>query len=188
MSPAGPDWEVDPERWWHTFDVNVHGVFLCARAVLPGMIAQRRGRIINVSSGAANDYIAYGTAYSASKAAVTNWSGGLAAAVKEHGITVFAWDPGFVRTAMSEYLAGDEEVRRWFGDTFQQWFDNGQDIPIEHSAAQFLLLASGQADVLSGRQLAAYQDLADLIRRSAEIERDDMQTLRLRVCASEQAS
>src|SRR5579871_6629304 len=60
MAPPGPDWEVDPGRWWHTFEVNVHGGFLCARAVLPGMITRRQGRIINVSSGAADSYIAYG--------------------------------------------------------------------------------------------------------------------------------
>ena len=180
LSPVGPDWEVDPERWWQTFKVNLHGPFLCARAVLPGMIARRRGRIINVSSGAANGYLAHGTGYAASKAAVTNWAGGLAAAVKEHGIAVFSWDPGFVRTAMSEHLAGSDEARRWFGDTFQQLFDRGEDTPVEHSAAQFLWLASGRADALSGRHLAVHQDLADLVRRAAEIERDDLLTLRLR--------
>lgn len=180
LSPVGPDWEVAPEHWWHTFEVNVRGPFLCARAVLPSMIARRRGRIINVSSGAANSYIAHGTGYSASKAAVTNWAGGLAEAVKEHGIAVFAWDPGFVRTAMSEFLAGSDEARRWFGDTFQQLFDSGQDTPMERSSAQFLLLASGRADALSGRHLAVHQDLTDLTNRAAEIEREDLLTLRLR--------
>ena len=180
LSPAGPDWEVDPERWWRTFEVNVRGPFLCSQAVLPGMIARRRGRIINVSSGAANSYMAHATGYSASKAAVTNWAGGLAAAAKEHGIAVFAWDPGFVRTAMSEYLAQSDEVRQWFGDTFQQWFEAGRDIPIERSAGQFMLLASGRLDGLSGRQLGVEQDLLDLANRVAEIERDDLLTLRLR--------
>ena len=120
------------------------------------------------------------TGYSASKAAVTNWAGGLAAAAKEHGIAVFAWDPGFVRTAMSEFLAESDEVRRWFGDTFQQWFETGQDIPIERSVGQFMLLASGRLDALSGRQLRVEQELLDLANRAAEIERDDLLTLRLR--------
>ncbi len=131
----------------------------------------RRGRIINVSSGAANSSMAHATGYSASKAAVTNWAGGLAAAAKEHGIAVFAWDPGFVRTAMSEFLAESDEVRRWFGDTFQQWFETGQDIAIERSAAQFMLLASGRLEALSGRQLGVEQDLLDVAHRAAEIER-----------------
>jgi NAD(P)-dependent dehydrogenase (short-subunit alcohol dehydrogenase family) len=49
----GYDWEVDPDAWWHTFEINLRGPFLCARAVLPSMIQRHRGRIVNVSSHAA---------------------------------------------------------------------------------------------------------------------------------------
>jgi NAD(P)-dependent dehydrogenase (short-subunit alcohol dehydrogenase family) len=180
MSPLGPDWEVDPDRWWQTFEVNVHAPFLMARAVVPGMIARGRGRIINVSSGAANKSHPHATAYSASKAAITNWAGGLAAAVTEQGITVFAWDPGFVRTAMSEHLAQSDESRRWFGESFQHLFEKGQDTPIERSIEQFMLLASGQMDALSGRHLSVGLDLLDLARRAEEVEKNDWYTLRLR--------
>src|SRR5258708_5450461 len=47
----GPTWEVDPEWWWRTMEVNVRGQFLCARSVLPGMVRRRQGRIVNMSSG-----------------------------------------------------------------------------------------------------------------------------------------
>jgi NAD(P)-dependent dehydrogenase (short-subunit alcohol dehydrogenase family) len=40
MGPVGYDWNVDPEDWWRTFEVNMRGPFLCARAVLPGMLAR----------------------------------------------------------------------------------------------------------------------------------------------------
>lgn len=181
MAPIGPDWDVDAERWWHTFEVNVRAPFLLSRAVVPGMLARGRGgRIISVSSGAATKSHAHATAYSASKAALTNWAGGLAAALREHGIAVFAWDPGFVRTAMSEFLAGSQESRRWYGGAFQGMFDKGWDTPIERSAAQFLLLASGRADALSGRHLSVGQDLLDLARRAEEVEENDWFALRLR--------
>ena len=52
LRTPGPLWEVDPDEWWRTMEVNVRGPFLCARAVLPGMIERGRGRIINVASGA----------------------------------------------------------------------------------------------------------------------------------------
>lgn len=42
----GPLWEIDPEAWWQCMDVNLRGPFLSSRAVLSGMVARRRGRII----------------------------------------------------------------------------------------------------------------------------------------------
>ena len=47
---VGPLWEVEPGEWWLCVEVNIRGPFLCARAVLPGMIARQRGRIIVTSS------------------------------------------------------------------------------------------------------------------------------------------
>src|SRR5262249_50914762 len=46
-------WESDPDEWWRTFEVNVLGAFLCCRAVVPGMLARGRGRIVITGSGAA---------------------------------------------------------------------------------------------------------------------------------------
>ena len=48
----GPLWEVDPDAWRRDFDTNLFGPMLCARAVLPGMVARGRGRIVNVASAA----------------------------------------------------------------------------------------------------------------------------------------
>ncbi|HKO75316.1 MAG TPA: SDR family NAD(P)-dependent oxidoreductase, partial [Gaiellaceae bacterium] len=45
-------WEMEPSDWWRTFEVNVLGVYLCNRAVIPGMLERERGRIVNVASGA----------------------------------------------------------------------------------------------------------------------------------------
>ena len=72
--PGAPEWEVDPGQWWRTIEINLRGPFLCIRAVLPGMIARRRGSIINLSSGAAHRLFPYLGAYSASKAALTHWT------------------------------------------------------------------------------------------------------------------
>ena len=49
--PFGPTWEADTADWWRTVEVNLKGPMLCCHAVLPGMIARGRGRIVNVSSG-----------------------------------------------------------------------------------------------------------------------------------------
>ena len=45
-------WEEDPADWWHVFEINVLGAYLCSRAVLRGMVERGRGRIVNTGSGA----------------------------------------------------------------------------------------------------------------------------------------
>jgi NAD(P)-dependent dehydrogenase (short-subunit alcohol dehydrogenase family) len=46
----GPLWEADPGDWWRDLEVHVRGAFNCCRAVLPGMVERRRGRVVNIGS------------------------------------------------------------------------------------------------------------------------------------------
>jgi NAD(P)-dependent dehydrogenase (short-subunit alcohol dehydrogenase family) len=177
----GYDWEVDPEAWWHTFEINLRGPFLCARAVLPGMIQRQRGRIVNVSSGAAVNANPLMDALSVSKAALTHWTRCLAIGTQAHRIAVFAFAPGSVRTPGREYLATAPEVSKEIGDRFRAGFSRGEDIPIERPAQMLLFLVSGRADALSGRYINANRDNAEeLVRRAEEIQRDDLHILALR--------
>jgi hypothetical protein len=68
------------------------------------------------------------------------------------------------------------QIQQWF----QELFAEGRDIPIEQSVQLILFLASGKADALSGRYISIDDDVAELVRRVEEIERDDLYTLRLR--------
>ncbi|MFQ6019572.1 MAG: SDR family NAD(P)-dependent oxidoreductase, partial [Dehalococcoidia bacterium] len=61
--PIGPLVDNDPERWLETIKINLFGVFLCMRAVLPSMMRQRYGKIINLSGGGATSARPYFTAY-----------------------------------------------------------------------------------------------------------------------------
>ena len=63
-------WETEPDEWWNVFEVNVLGVYLSCRAVIPGMLERGRGRIVITGSGASYLPHSAATAYSASKAAV----------------------------------------------------------------------------------------------------------------------
>ncbi|MCH8892447.1 MAG: SDR family NAD(P)-dependent oxidoreductase, partial [Chloroflexi bacterium] len=50
ITPLGNDWELDADEWWQTLTINVNGPYICIRAVMPSMMARRRGRIINITS------------------------------------------------------------------------------------------------------------------------------------------
>jgi ketoreductase len=90
----------DDTRWMRMFDVNVFGVYLCTKAVLPHMIRAKSGRVINISSIAGQAGAAYNTAYSASKAAVNGFTKALALEVAKLGITCNAICPWHVDTEL----------------------------------------------------------------------------------------
>jgi 2-dehydro-3-deoxy-L-rhamnonate dehydrogenase (NAD+) len=66
--PNKPTWDYEPAEWRRVIDVDLTGPYLCARALLPGMIANRYGRIVNVASVAGKDGNPNAPAYSAAKA------------------------------------------------------------------------------------------------------------------------
>jgi NAD(P)-dependent dehydrogenase (short-subunit alcohol dehydrogenase family) len=182
VRPIGPLWEADPEEWWHTVEVNLRGALLTCRTFLPGMVARRRGRVINVASGAGTSAIPYFSAYVASKAALIRLTEVLAAELAGHGghgVAVFAIEPGTVRTAMVEDIVRAEDGRRWL-PWLQRVFDEGLDVAPEHAAELVLLLASGRADRLSGRFFHRLDDLEAILRNADEIAASDLLTLRLR--------
>jgi NAD(P)-dependent dehydrogenase (short-subunit alcohol dehydrogenase family) len=90
----------DDERWMRMFDVNVFGVYLCTKAVIPHMMRAKSGRVINVSSIAGKAGAAFNTAYSASKAAVIGFTKALALEVAKAGITSNAICPWHVDTEL----------------------------------------------------------------------------------------
>jgi 3-oxoacyl-[acyl-carrier protein] reductase len=157
-------WEVEPSDWWHVHEVNVLGVYLCCRAVIPGMIERGRGRIVITASGAAYLPGSSSTAYSSSKAAVTRFGETLALQLKPYGIPVFPISPGLVRTEMTEDVFPDDAP----------W------TPPEAAPELVLALASGRFDRLSGRYLHAEHDPPDeLEQRVDEVLRDDLNAIRL---------
>jgi NAD(P)-dependent dehydrogenase (short-subunit alcohol dehydrogenase family) len=92
------------EAWRRTIEINATGTFLCCKFALPLMIAGGRGgRVVNMSSLAAERPKPYTSAYGASKAAVVALTRSLAQEVAEFGITVNAILPGDVDTALKQW-------------------------------------------------------------------------------------
>ena len=170
----GPAWEVDPEAWWADVRVNLLGPFLCSAAVLPTMVARRRGRIVNIASGTAGRAFPNNSAYSASKAALVRLTDCQAAEAAPHGVSVFALGPGTVRSAMSLGLERSAAGRRWLGDVIGAM----RFVPAEVPAAAVVLLASGQADELSGCWLDAADDIRAIAVRAADVRAHGLFQLR----------
>jgi NAD(P)-dependent dehydrogenase (short-subunit alcohol dehydrogenase family) len=160
--PDGATWEVDPSEWWRVQEVNVLGVHLCCRTVIPGMLDRGSGRIIITASGAAYLPGSSGPAYSASKAAVARYGETLANELRGR-IPVFFFSPGLVQT----------EMTRSFGEDVP-W------TPPELAPQLVHVLASGRADALAGRYIhAEHDDIEDLISRADEIVEKDLNAIRL---------
>ena len=178
LGVVGPFAETDPDAWWQAQVINLRGPVYCSRAVLPGMIRRGRGRIINVSSGAGFQARPLLSAYAVSKAALFRLSENLAVETREHGVHVFAIDPGLVHTDGVEGAlhCGVPAIEQ----RFQQRLDAGQDIPPERAAHLVVFLASGQGDSLSGRFLRPEDEEEALVRRADEIKEHDLLVLRPR--------
>ncbi len=110
-------WETPVKVWDRVINVNLRGAFLCARAVLPYMIEQKSGSIINLSSPGATfgERIDGGMAYSSSKAGIERMSNGLAEEVREFGISVNALKPAdFIESEGARYWSPpDTDFSQW---------------------------------------------------------------------------
>ena len=157
-------WEAEVDEWWHVLEVNVLGVYLCCRAVIPGMLERSAGRIVITGSGAAYLPGSSSTAYAASKAAAWRFGETLAGQLRPHGIPVFVISPGLVQTEMT-------------GSSFPE---DAPWTPPELAPLLVRALASGRADALSGRYIhAEHDDIDELIARADEIEAKDLNAIRL---------
>jgi 3-oxoacyl-[acyl-carrier protein] reductase len=97
--------DFDPAVWDQVFAVNARGVFLCCQAVLPGMLAAKRGRIVNIASIAGKEGNPRLSAYSASKAAVIGFTKALAKEVAREGILVNAISPAVIQTRILDQVS-----------------------------------------------------------------------------------
>lgn len=92
--PTAPLWEVSPEDWDATYAVNVRGVFLCCRAVLPGMVRRGAGSIAVVGSMSGKRPLANRTPYTSSKTALIGLVRTLALETGPYGVRVNLVSPG----------------------------------------------------------------------------------------------
>jgi 3-oxoacyl-[acyl-carrier protein] reductase len=97
-------WDYPIEHWRDVFNINVHALFYCNRFVVPHMMAQNYGRIVNIASIAGKEGNPNASAYSASKAAVIGLTKSLGKELARTGVTVNAVTPAAVRTPIFDQI------------------------------------------------------------------------------------
>ena len=175
QGPIGPFANVSLDGAHDALETNVLGVMNAIRAVLPGMMERRSGKIVVVTGGGAGTARPNFAPYAASKAAVVRLVECIAAEVNSHNIQINTFAPGGAYTSMTDeiLLAGELAGATELHDA-QQIRDTGG-IPAERQIAVALFLASDRSNHINGKMIHVNDDLKRLEQGSF---RPDTYTLR----------
>jgi 3-oxoacyl-[acyl-carrier protein] reductase len=157
IQPIGMVWEVDPEEWARGITVNLVGAFRLCHAVLPLMIEEGAGRIINVSSGAARGVTLGWSAYASAKAGLDHFTRILAGECQPHGVCVNAVHPGSTNTRMQSDIRGVPDRQMPAVGRFRQMHTLGNLRDPREPAELILWLCTSAARDVNG----AILDIAD---------------------------
>ena len=179
--PVGVLQDNDLDAWINTVQINLIGVYLCCRAVVPVMKRQNAGRIVNLSGAGAANAWANMSAYCSSKAAVVRLTEVLALELADTKITVNALGPGSVHTRMWDEMT--EDAAKAGADLIHEVglrVTSGGGASIDRCADLAVWLAGSGADGLSGRIISAFNDdFESLTPRIPEIMASDLYTMRV---------
>lgn len=157
--PLGPTESVPLAEWTRAVEINLYGVLLPCRAMIPHFKAAGRGKIIIISGGGATNPLPNISSYAASKAAVVRLMETLSEELKPHRIDVNAVAPGALKTRMMQEVldAGPEKVGAAFYAKNVKWTEDGA-TPPALAANLCAYLASSESDGVTGRLISAQWD------------------------------
>jgi NAD(P)-dependent dehydrogenase (short-subunit alcohol dehydrogenase family) len=157
--PMGATESVPLDEWRRAMDINLYGVLLPCRAVIPLFKTNGRGKIVVLSGGGATNPMPNISAYAASKAAVIRLVETLAGELKPFRVDINAIAPGALKTRFVDQVlaAGPEKVGEAFFAKNKQWAQTGA-VPLELGASLAVYLASAQSDGITGKLISAQWD------------------------------
>jgi 3-oxoacyl-[acyl-carrier protein] reductase len=180
QGPIGPAWQNDWQEWQNTLQVNLLAPIALCRAVIPHMIQQNYGKIINLSGGGATAARPNFSAYAVAKSSLVRFSETLAEEVNAYNISVNCIAPGVMNTDMLAEIvqAGSEKVgEKEF--TQAQTKATQDDSVIKRAAELCAFLASPDSDGITGKLISAVWDpWQDLPRYLNDLKQTDIYTLR----------
>lgn len=178
--PMGATESVSLDDWRRAMDINLFGVLLPCRAVIPHFKKNGRGKIVILSGGGATNPLPNISAYAASKAAVVRLMETLALELKNFHVDVNAIAPGALATRLVDEVlaAGPEKVGAAFYEKNKQWKEHGA-TPPELGAGLAVYLASVESDGVTGKLISAQWDPWQKLREHRdELAESDIYCLR----------
>jgi NAD(P)-dependent dehydrogenase (short-subunit alcohol dehydrogenase family) len=178
--PMGPTETVPLDEWRRAMDINLFGVLLPCRAVIPHFKRIHRGKIIVLSGGGATNPLPNISAYAASKAAVVRLMETLAEELKPFHVDVNAIAPGALATRLVDEVlaAGPDKVGAAYFEKNKTWKEKGA-VPLELGASLATYLASPESDGITGKLISAQWDpWKDLQQHREELAKSDIYCLR----------
>jgi NAD(P)-dependent dehydrogenase (short-subunit alcohol dehydrogenase family) len=157
--PMGPTETVSLAEWRRAMDINLYGVLIPSRLVIPHFKKSGGGKIIILSGGGATNPLPNISSYAASKAAVARLMETLAEELKSFRIDVNAIAPGALATRLVDEVlaAGPEKVGQAFYDKNKKWKAEGA-TPLDLGAGLAAYLASSDSDGVTGKLISAQWD------------------------------
>lgn len=173
MEPVKPFLDSDPDVYWHTWEVNVRGLFNVARTFLPMLLSTRASSngdgsciMINVSSSGALSARSGGASYRSSKFAILRWTESLQLEYGDKGLLTFCVNPGAIKTRISEgVLPG----------TVRNAFPDRPDVAGDAVA----WLAAERREWLGGRYVSCPWDMEELMDKKDAIVEEDRLKMRM---------
>jgi NAD(P)-dependent dehydrogenase (short-subunit alcohol dehydrogenase family) len=177
--PMGPTESVSLDEWRQAMEINLFGVLLPCRAVVPHFKKAGRGKIVVLSGGGATNPLPNISAYAASKAAAVRLMETLAEELREFQVDVNAIAPGALATRLVDEVlaAGPERVGAAFYEKNKQWKEKGA-TPLELGASLAVYLASGESDGITGKLISAQWDPWEHLHEFKNDLNSDIYTLR----------
>jgi NAD(P)-dependent dehydrogenase (short-subunit alcohol dehydrogenase family) len=178
--PMGPTEAVPFDEWARAVSINLYGVLLPCRAIIPRFKERGSGKIVVISGGGATNPMPNISAYAASKAAVVRLVECLALELEPFGVQVNAIAPGALKTRMMEEVlaAGPEKVGPKFFAQNEKWAEEGA-TSLDLGASLAVHLGSEESGRVTGRLLSARWDpWQSLAERESELAASDIYCLR----------
>jgi 3-oxoacyl-[acyl-carrier protein] reductase len=178
--PMGPSESVPLKEWMRAIEINLYGVLLPCRAVIPSFKQRGRGKIIIVSGGGATNPLPNISSYAASKAAVVRLMETLAEELRPFHVDVNAIAPGALATRLVDEVlaAGPAKVGHAFYEKNLKWKREGA-TPPALGANLSVYLASQESDGITGKLISAQWDpWAKLHEHRDELAKSDIYCLR----------